>query len=66
MATLHEAEAYADVVRECQEVTELRDEEAGRPASELFDREDAEKAIAGLDALLDLYRLLVAREKEGG
>ncbi|MGH7558398.1 MAG: HEPN domain-containing protein [Gemmatimonadota bacterium] len=120
LTTLHSGSAYADVVRECQEVTELLlkgalrfvgvdppkrhdvgpalkrhldrfpqswqdaidrivrhsawllelrslafygDEETGRPASELFDREEAEKAMGGLDELLDLYRELVAGEK---
>lgn len=117
IATLHEEEAYADVLRECQEVVELLlkgalrfvgidppkrhdvgptlerhidrfpdawrvaaadivarsarllelrslafygDEETGRPASELFERRDAEQALEWLDELLALYRDLVA------
>lgn len=48
-----------------RELAELRslafygDEETGRPASELFDREDADAAVSALDELLALYRGLM-------
>lgn len=40
------------------------DEEAGRPASDLFGRKDAERAMAWLDEMLGLYRELVTEESD--